>query len=593
MRTESTSARCRLITVLVIIGLGAAGGCSTLRGPNPAGGEAGPSPSPPAAIDPGAHPVPDAAVPDQPAESPAAAVQETPSASDPAAGEDEPVVALPPRDDPHAGWDELFLQALDRLAEGDLGKTEDLSHVLDHQARRAAAAARDSGGSDSGTSSQLRRTQLLQALLVEQAAALAGGQDSDSLLAAGYGELRAAGLPDSLVPASGSRQDGITADLLKWENGEVARWMDYFTGNGRRHFAYWLQQKAALDPLISSILVSEGLPRQLIYLAMIESGITPDAVSTVRAVGPWQFMQGTAKAQGLNINWWVDERRDFELSTRAAAAYLKNLHGQFGDWSLVLAAYNSGENRIARMIRQHGHDDFWKLRLPAQTTDFIPKFIAAARIGENPQEFGFEVPTVPEYAYDTIEVDKPTDLALVARCAGVPTSSVAELNPSLLRGATPPGLGTYPVRVPAGLGPRTARALAKVPTDERLTWSHHRVSRGETLGQIARRYGTTVADLSRLNKLSDVQLIRPGDSLLIPMPSELMDGARKTAEEKGHYVPPDGYSRTAYTVKPGDTLGGIARKMGVTLSHLRKVNALHGTSLIKPGQKLFAYRPGS
>lgn len=500
---------------------------------------------------------------------------------------------MPPRDDPHADWDELFLQALDRLAEGDLGKTEDLSHVLDHQARRAAAAARDSGGSGSGTSSQLRRTQLLQALLVEQAAAQAGGQESDSLLAAGYGELRAAGLPDSLVPASGSRQDGITADLLKWENGEVARWMDYFTGNGRRHFAYWLQQKAALDPLISSILVSEGLPRQLIYLAMIESGITPDAVSTVRAVGPWQFMQGTAKAQGLNINWWVDERRDFELSTRAAAAYLKNLHGQFGDWSLVLAAYNSGENRIARMIRQHGHDDFWKLRLPAQTTDFIPKFIAAARIGENPQEFGFEVPTVPEYAYDTIEVDKPTDLALVARCAGVPTSAVAELNPSLLRGATPPGLGTYPVRVPAGLGPRTARALAKVPTDERLTWSHHRVSRGETLGQIARRYGTTVADLSRLNKLSDVQLIRPGDSLLIPMPSELVDGARKTAEEKGHYVPPDGYSRTAYTVKPGDTLGGIARKMGVTLSHLRKVNALHGTSLIKPGQKLFAYRPGS
>ncbi|MGD9548707.1 MAG: LysM peptidoglycan-binding domain-containing protein [Candidatus Krumholzibacteriia bacterium] len=589
MRTELTSSRWRLIAVLSILAFGAGTGCSTLTGRDATAVGTGPSPSPRR----DGHPVGEPAVGLLPVDSPETVTPGIPPEEGSAAAGTGPAGESTFQEGAHRDWDDLFLQALAHLADGDLDTAEDLSHVLNHQARQAAGAARDSGGSAGETSSLLRRTQLLQALLVEQAAARANGQKADTLLSVGYAELRAAGLPDSLVPASGSRLDGITADLLKWDNGEVARWMDYFTGNGRRHFAYWLQQKAALEPLITSILVSEGLPRQLIYLAMIESGITPDAVSSVRAVGPWQFMQGTAKAQGLNINWWVDERRDFELSTRAAAAYLKNLHGQFGDWSLVLAAYNSGENRIARKIRQHGHDDFWSLRLPAQTTDFVPKFIAAARIGENPEDYGFEIPPVSEHAYDTIEVDRPTDLALIARCAGVPTSVVTELNPSLLRGATPPDLGPYPVRVPRGAGARTSKALAKVPADQRLTWSHHRVSRGETLGQIARRYGTSVADLSRLNKLSDVHLIRPGDSLLIPMPAELADRARKTAEEKGHYVPPDGYVRTAYTVKAGDTLGVIARRLGVTLSHLRKVNNLHGTSLIKPGQKLFAYRPGS
>ncbi|MFH2050876.1 MAG: LysM peptidoglycan-binding domain-containing protein [bacterium] len=589
MRTELTSSRWRLIALISILAFGAGTGCTTLTGREASAVRTGSSPSPQR----DGHPVGEPADCVLPVDSSGMEITEIPAEEGPAAGEAGTAGVSSSPKGADQDWEALFLQALDRLAEGDLDTAEDLSHVLEHQARQAAAVARDSGGSTGETSSLLRRTQLLQALLVEQAATLVGDQEADSLLSVEYGALQAAGLPDSLVPASGSRLDGITADLLKWDNGEVARWMDYFTGNGRRHFAYWLQQKAALDPLITSILVSEGLPRQLIYLAMIESGITPNAVSSVRAVGPWQFMQGTAKAQGLNINWWVDERRDFELSTRAAAAYLKNLHGQFGDWSLVLAAYNSGENRIARKIRQHGHDNFWSLRLPAQTTDFVPKFIAAARIGENPEDYGFEIPPVSEHAYDTIEVDRPTDLALIARCAGVPTSVVTELNPSLLRGATPPDLGSYPVRVPRGAGPRTSKALAKVPADQRLTWSHHRVSRGETLGQIARRYGTSVADLSRLNKLSDVHLIRPGDSLLIPMPSELADRARKTAEEKGHYVPPDGYVRTAYTVKAGDTLGGIARRLGVTLSHLRKVNNLHGTSLIKPGQKLFAYRPGS
>jgi membrane-bound lytic murein transglycosylase D len=146
--------------------------------------------------------------------------------------------------------------------------------------------------------------------------------------------------------------------------------------------------------------------------------------------------------------------------------------------------------------------------------------------------------------------------------------------------------------VPRGTGRTALTALNRVPADKRLTWRQHRVERGETLGHIAREYGTSVNDIARLNKLGDVHLIRPGDQLLIPMPAELASKARSRASEKGHYVPPSGYVRVSYKVKPGDTLGGIARKLGVSLKHLRKVNNIYKTNLIHPGQRLYAYRPG-
>ena len=191
-----------------------------------------------------------------------------------------------------------------------------------------------------------------------------------------------------------------------------------------------------------------------------------------------------------------------------------------------------------------------------------------------------------------VAVDDATDLGLIARCAGVETEVVRNLNPALLRGASPPDLKDYPVRVPTGTGSKASKALAKVPADKRLTWRRHRVQRGETLGHIARSYGTSVDDIARLNKLGNVHMIRPGDQLVIPMPAELASKARSRADEKGHYVPPNGYVRVSYKVKSGDTLGGIASKLGVTLVHLRKVNNIHQTSMIHPGQRLYAYRPG-
>ena len=490
-----------------------------------------------------------------------------------------------------ADLEDLQRTALSLAGQGSLGLARDHLFALQEL---VATPLPDSADSlyTAHLGSIRRRIWLLGGILAEQEAFLGDPQLSDSLLATGYGRLANLAFPDSLVPATGITLDRMTADLLKEDNQAVSRWLDYFTGPGRRNFQYWLDRKTALEPLVGPILTEAGLPRELIYLSMIESGLSPNAVSSVGAVGPWQFMPGTARAYRLLQNWWVDERRDPEMSTRAAAQHIQMLHDQFGDWALVLAAYNGGHGRLARKIRQHGHDNFWEMRLPTQTTAYVPKFIAAARIGENPEEYGFHRSQTEPLAYDVVPVNDATDLELIAECAQVPPVQVKRLNPALLRGASPPGVRDYPVRVPPGTGERARRALAKIPADRRLTWRQHRVNRGETLGEIARNYGTTVGDLAKLNKLKDVHLIRPGDQLLIPMPAELAAQARKRAGEKGHYVPPEGYRRVSYKVKSGDTLGKIASKLGVTVKHLRKVNGIYKSHLIYPGQKIYAYRPG-
>lgn len=506
-----------------------------------------------------------------------------------------PVRRLPTGPDgtvPLADLEAVLADALVLAGEGSTGLAEDALALLEQEIGRPLPADVDSLYL-MHRDGLARRCRLLAGILAEQTAAALDPVRQDSALTAEYGRLARFGYPDSLVPATGVTLPAITADLLKIDNAAVRRWENYFAGRGHRSFQKWLDRKAAVDSLVGAILEEAGLPRELVYLGLVESGFSERAVSSAEAVGPWQFMAGTARLYGLRMNWWLDERRDLELSTRAAAAYLRDLHDQFGDWSLVLAAYNTGAGRVARRIRQHGHDNFWSLRLPAETTAHIPKFIAAARIGADPARYGFDTNPVRAHAYDVVRARDATDLSLVAECAGVPAETVHGLNPALLRGASPPGLGPYPVRVPVGSGERATRRLSRIPLDKRLTWRRHQVRRGETLSGIARRWGTSVGDIAGLNGLGDVHVIHPGDQLLIPIPADLAEKARRQAEEKGHYVPPSGYERVSYKVRSGDTLGRIARRLGVTVTHLRKVNNIHGTNIIHPGQRIYAYRPGS
>ena len=486
--------------------------------------------------------------------------------------------------------DDLLATTMKLLSEDQLALAQDHLFVIEEQLAMPLPAEVDSLFQAQRMSAQ-RRTWYLDGMLAEMISFAGNPALGDSLLATQYGRLANYAFPDSLVPATGVTLPGFTADLLKIDNQAVTKWISYFSGRGHHNFQIWLDRKATRDSLITTILEENGLPSELIYLAVIESGLGNNAVSSVGAVGPWQFMPATGKAYNLKQSWWLDERRDLEMSTRAAAKHIKGLHKRFGDWALVLAAYNSGENRVARRIRQHGHDNFWDMRLPSQTTAYVPKFIAAARIGENPEQYGFETRSVPILSYDVVKVRDATDLELMAKCAGVSAHEVIILNPALLHDASPPGMKGYPIRVPSGTGNKATSALSKVPLDKRLTWRRHRVQRGETLGQIAKNYGTGVRDIAQLNKLKDVHLIRPGDQLLIPMPAQLAKMAQDRALEKGHYVPPSGYKRVSYKVRNGDNLGSIGRKLGVSVKHLRKVNGLYKTNLIHPGQKLYAYRP--
>jgi len=489
-------------------------------------------------------------------------------------------------------WEILYREALAAAAAGRHEQARDRLFVLQEWTRGPEPADADTLYLQHRRS-LARRVTLLQGLLAEQLAYSGAAVRADSVLTAEYLGLRGTGFPDSLVPATGTRLPALQADLLKVQHQKVDRWIDYFTGRGKRYFQIWLDRKASLDSLITTRLAAHELPADLVYLAMIESGLSTRARSSVGAVGPWQFMPGTGRAYGLRIDWWQDQRRDLELATDAAARYLSDLYAEFGDWALVLAAYNSGEGRVRRQLRANGHDNYWDYRLPRQTVEYVPKFIAAARIGADPEAYGFTTPEPRPLHWEEITVDEATDLGLIAECAGVDAAAVLDLNPALLRRATPPGAQDFRVRVPAGTGRSAEVALRRVPADRRLTWRKHEVRRGETLSHIAASWGTSVRAIQEANSLGRSSLIHPGDQLLVPMPRELSEEARRRAERAGQYVPPQGYERVTYRVQKGDTLGHIARRLGVSVTHLKRVNRLTDPDRLRIGQRLAAYRPPS
>jgi membrane-bound lytic murein transglycosylase D len=383
-------------------------------------------------------------------------------------------------------------------------------------------------------------------------------------------------------------------------NWRTEHWIDYFGGKGRRHYARWLDRTAKYRDIIIPILVENDIPRDLLFLAVIESGLNLNARSRVKATGPWQFMAGTGRLFGLRINWWIDERKDIIASTYAAAHYLKHLHNLFGNWPLALAAYNSGEYRVAYAISKQKTDDYWKLNLPSQTRWFVPKYMAALAIGRNPDKYGFKRPNADPLEFDVIRIDKSTDLRVIAKYAGCTYRTIQELNPAMKRWATPPGM-VVELKVPIGSGDKVLAALEDIPPEERLSWHKHRVKKGETLSQIATRYEISTRELKRINGIKNVHKIRVGNILLIPVKDADMV-AKASSEPKYReepnlpdkitmrkYKAPTGKKKIVYKVKPNDTLSEIAERYHVGLSKLRRWNDLRYTSHIRPGQNLVIY----
>jgi membrane-bound lytic murein transglycosylase D len=324
-------------------------------------------------------------------------------------------------------------------------------------------------------------------------------------------------------------------------NDRVDKWMDFFTGRGRDQFQMWLVRSGGYMELLTHNLRAEGVPEELANLVFVESGFNMHARSVARAVGPWQFIRGTAKIFGLKMTPYVDQRRDPELSTRAAARYLRRLYGIFdGNWPLAIAAYNSGEGTVQRAVRRQRTDDFWSLRLPRETQEYVPQFLAVMEIASDPERYGFELPPNSPFRFDEVLIRGPVDLKLVSGITSIPLDDLQQLNPSLVRHRMPAGAGGTAIRVPKGKGdevqellltsykpkPMSKTELREASLAQRQELRHHprrhrgrhnthTVRRGETLSEIGKRYGKTPASLARLNRISDSGQVRAGQRLRV------------------------------------------------------------------------------
>ena len=327
------------------------------------------------------------------------------------------------------------------------------------------------------------------------------------------------------------------------DNSQVQYFLDLFTGKRREIVTLWVSRSGHYLGMIREILRARGLPEDLAYTAMIESGFKPDAVSRVGAKGMWQFMAPTARRYGLRVDSWVDERYDPEKATVAAAAYLRDLHNQFGSWELAQAAYNAGEMKIIRAMQKTGSSDFWTLAdskyLRRETKEFVPQIHAATMIGREPDRYGFEFDEPEPVAIARVKVPPGTDLRRLAASASIPFVQLRSLNRVLVRAVTPPGR-PWELRVPAAslesvtvaLAPRRRTpapavvATASVKTTRVASRGDvHVVRPRDTVSSIAKQYGVSVRDLLRWNRLEQQARIHPGDRLRVATrPSVESDG---------------------------------------------------------------------
>jgi membrane-bound lytic murein transglycosylase D len=307
-------------------------------------------------------------------------------------------------------------------------------------------------------------------------------------------------------------------------NATVEALIDYFTARERERFRLWLARSGRYLGMIQKIFRERGLPEELAYTAMIESGFSPRAISRVGAKGLWQFMEATARRYGLVVNRWVDERFDPVKSTVAAAKYLGDLYGMFGHWFLAQAAYNAGEARVERAIVRAKTSDFWALtqtrHLPNETKRFVPQILAAAVITRAPARYGLEVTMDAPLVYDEVTVKRVVDFESIAALAEVPVEAVRDLNPALRGGITPP-FGSYLLRLPPGAGARFEAALHAAHPSRLVVWGLHRIARNQSLVQIARLYRTTPERLAEVNQLRGGRL-RGVTELLVPVSNKVV-----------------------------------------------------------------------
>ena len=405
--------------------------------------------------------------------------------------------------------------------------------------------------------------------------------------------------PPAAVIDSAVAEGAPGLDVRPYETQErVAFYVRMFSGPARGRIESRLEQGSRYEPMMRAKLHAAGLPEDLVYLALIESGYNPDAYSKAAAVGMWQLMTATAQGVGLRVDWWVDERRDPMRSTDAAIRFLRYLNDQFGSLYLAAAAYNGGPGRVARGLERYaddlqgttGEDRFFALAekdyLRAETRNYVPQLIAAALIAKEPERYGMKLRTLPPFAFDTVVVPASTPLAAIARAAGIPVSQVVELNPHVLRGVTPPKT-PFTARVPVGAAAGFDSAFGTLSAAERTPYTRVISKKGDTRITIARRGGITTKQLDWYNPKLQVAKksgrVVAGQVVLVP--SVAVASAARDVPNPAIEIYGSSRAAVYHTVKSGETLGGIAKRYKTTTGTVMRLNGLR-KSIIIPGQRL-------
>lgn len=377
--------------------------------------------------------------------------------------------------------------------------------------------------------------------------------------------------PDAQTAQVSAQAPSVEKSLPKFPpppidlNPVVEKRINFFSQAIRERFSLYLERSGRYLSLMKEILRERDMPEDLVYLALIESGFSPYAFSRARASGPWQFIMPTARRYGLEINWWVDERRDPVKSTIAAASYLKDLYEMFESWPLAMASYNAGEGRVMRAVRRTRTDDFWKIRntryLRVETRNYVPNYMAAVLIAQNPDQHGFdEIDYHAPFVFDLATVEGPADLRVIAAAAGTTVDEIRGLNPELKRWCTPPG--PYDVRIPKGTREAFVEAFAKIPSDERIAWREHTVRKRETLKSIAGKYRVSVKSLEAINGLSSKRPLRVGSEILVPPKDEFVLALAKATRDEVRRAGKSKKKVTTAAKKKGEPKVKVAKPHG-------------------------------
>ena len=396
------------------------------------------------------------------------------------------------------------------------------------------------------------------------------------------------------VPAVEKFDEKVEYDFPVTVNRQVQYYLDSFTGKGRRNFAIWLSRSGRYLPMIHEKLRAAGLPEDLVYLAMIESGFNERAYSRARAVGIWQFIRSTGRNYGLTINSYVDERRNPIKSSQAAVSYLSDLYNEFGSWYLAVAAYNAGEGKIRRAIKKYKTTDFWEIAqgryLKLETKRYVPKLIAAIIIAKEPEKYGFDtIAYAPPLAYDEVEVPRWTSIKAVAMACDMKPEDLKKYNSELRKEFTPPDRASYPFKVPQGKKAEVEEKLPRVQAIVTTGFKTHKLRKGETLSSICRKYGLTKTVVLKSNNLGSAGL-KAGQRLRIPYQTTSYEMLPEGSVAKGYLAAASaGGNFILHQIRPGETVYGLARLYNVPIHLIAAWNDLNDISRIRAGQQLVFY----